>query len=200
MLSTSSKPQKPMHLHNSHSPTHTTNNVVWIVLVSNWHSHSSLNFAKLRPPHLSGDQIQTKVKDKQWLFFFKKTTIKIKTCLHCTFYTDRRTQNIKPIQISPSTHLCFNPSWHQVGICWFFNIRKFLQPAVIGQIFQTGPSGGLCEWLHNYWTKYEVLISLESSTECEHAWLKWWEYRTVAIVLAENKKDYFLKMFEYLHY
>lgn len=117
----------------SHTYTLTppTEEILWIGLLSNLHSHSSLNFALHTMTFLKRPQSVT--------------------CVH------RWTHRVSSSSKHPpdSNHLCFESSWHQVGSCWFFNICKSLQTAALGQIFTRGAKWSLCEWLHNYWTKYE---------------------------------------------
>lgn len=129
------------HTHPLRPPTE---KILWIVLLSNLLSHGSLNFATLRP-----SLFLNKIRYIFQLFsgakknndFFKRP--QSVTCVHCTCDTNRWTHRVSSLSKHPpdSTHLCFNPSWHQVGICWFFNICKSLQTAALGQIFTTGPSG-----------------------------------------------------------
>lgn len=81
-------------------------------------------------------------------FLFHKP--KIKTSLKYRYYlsplctvdfleTDGHMKRQAHPNIPPdSTHLCFHPSWHQVGICWFFNICTFLQTAALARFSQHG--------------------------------------------------------------
>lgn len=63
------------------------------------------------------------------------------TCVHCAVFIHRQmdTQSVKSSKHPPdSTHLCFHPSWHQVGLCGFFNICKSLQTEALARFSQQG--------------------------------------------------------------
>lgn len=123
------------HIHPLAPPTKTT---LRTTLLFNLHSHSSLDFAILkRPPLYAEEQVifeQTRDND----VLKRPQSI---TSVHSTFfYADRWTHRASSLSKLPpdSTHLCFHPSWHQVGICWFFNICKSLQTAAPARFSQHG--------------------------------------------------------------
>lgn len=140
-----------MRLHNSHSPTHVPPGrvVYWISYLSlhlyfhnsptlqRWSCHFSFYECISSSANQKPEESATKLSAKR-----KKTPLTIRpqaiTCMYCTFFcADRWTHGTS----SPTKHLpdcmrlCFQPSWHQVGICRFFNICS------ISQISRTGPSG-----------------------------------------------------------
>lgn len=140
MPSTSSRPQKPIRLHGSHSPTHTTNRgdtVNCFTFKLTFSLFSWLCNTK-SITSFSGSGTKPRMKENQWLFKRPQPV-----CIAHVFYRQMDAQSIKPIQTSPRQHTFVfqSPPWHQVGICWFFNICKSLQTAALGQIFTTGPSG-----------------------------------------------------------
>lgn len=128
-----------MRLHNSHSPTHTTNKGDTV-------NHLTFN---LTFPRLSrfcnavwntfywGCFFQQTKEDKQSLFYMIAVC---HLCALCGFHPDRWTHRASsPSKHPPDcTHLCFHPYWHQVGICWFFNICKSLQNVALARFSHQG--------------------------------------------------------------
>lgn len=130
--------RKPMH--HTHPLTPPTEEIPWITLLSILRSHGCLYFAILKKLSIfTGEQVfflyQTK-EDKQWLLYTTSLS-PVRTVQFSSRQMD--TQSIKSSKHPPdSTHLCFYPSWHQVGLCWFFNICKSLQTAVLARFSQQG--------------------------------------------------------------
>lgn len=128
---------KPLH---SHSPTHTTNggdtvnhftfNLTFSRLSVFCNTEETINFYR------GAVFFQQAEEDKQW--FLDTTSLSpVRTVQLSSRQMD--TQSIKSSKHPPdSTRSCFHPSWHQVGLCWFFNICKSLQTAALARFSQQG--------------------------------------------------------------
>lgn len=165
----------------THPLTPPTGEILWIILLSNWHSHGSLNFAILKPPLLSVDQAlffnkgpnKGQKKNNDFLEDHSLSPV----CTAHVLYRQMDTQSIKPIQTSPRQHTfvfqsLLTPGGHLL-------IFQYLQ---ISSNCSTRPDfHNRAKWMSNVndctttEPNIKVLISLSSLTECEHPWLQRWE-------------------------
>lgn len=140
------------HTHPLTPPTPPTGEILWIILLSNWHSHGSLNFEILKPPLLSVDQAlffnKPRTKEKQWLFRRPQSV----TCVHCTCFiqTDGHTEYQAYPNIPQTAHIC-DTRWAFADFSIFANLFKLQHSARFSQQGQVDLMWMTAQLLNQIW-------------------------------------------------